>query len=504
MAIKTTQEWIAQAKSVHGDKYDYSKTVYVNWKTKVCIICPEHGEFWQAPESHIRGCSCPRCSISSAGLSIDERKRNFIEKSNKIYNRKYDYSHVVYQGKRTKVCIICPEHGEFWQTPERHLQNGCPKCSQAIVNETRYNKNVSLFIKNANEIHNGKYDYSKTVYVNWKTKVCIICPEHGEFWQTPERHLQNGCPKCHSIKCNEEKHTENIEKLKAKYPQYNFTQAIYNNCTTHMDVICPIHGKFEITPHGLSKGYGCPKCSKTHKSSTKEFIDKAKKIHGDKYDYSKVDYFNARIKVCIICPEHGEFWIRPNSHLNKQGCAKCSAKSGKRLKQRAQNFIDKAKKIHGDKYDYSKVDYVNSTTKVCIICPEHGEFWQVPSYHISGNACPKCNMSWLEREVMNFLDDGKYQYEYQKKFPEWLGRQSLDFFLSDFNVAIECQGEQHFKPIKYFGGEEKFESIIKRDKKKRKLCECNNIKILYYTTEEFKEYGFCDINKLFDEIKKDK
>ena len=113
-------------------------------------------------------------------------------------------------------------------------------------------------------------------------------------------------------------------------------------------------------------------------------------------------------------------------------------------------------------------------------------------------------MSWLEREVMIFLDDGKYQYEYQKKFPEWLGRQSLDFFLSDFNVAIECQGEQHFKPIKYFGGEKRFESTIKRDKKKRKLCERNNVKLLYYTTEEFKEYGFCDINKLFDEIKKDK
>ena len=110
--------------------------------------------------------------------------------------------------------------------------------------------------------------------------------------------------------------------------------------------------------------------------NTKEFIEKAKRIHGDKYDYSKVKYVNNRTKVCIICPEHGEFWQRPTSHLKGCICYRCSqkAKAKKQKKSSTNEFIEKAKKIHGDKYDYSKVEYINAKTKVCIICPEHGEF----------------------------------------------------------------------------------------------------------------------------------
>ena len=119
---KTTKEWVEQAKAVHGNKYDYSKAIYTSWKDKICVICPEHGEWWVEPASHLRGYGCPRCSGNSVGLSIKEREKKFIEKAFLIYNGKYDYSKVEYNGKRNKICIICPEHGEFWQTPERHLK----------------------------------------------------------------------------------------------------------------------------------------------------------------------------------------------------------------------------------------------------------------------------------------------------------------------------------------------------------------------------------------------
>lgn len=119
-----------------------------------------------------------------------------------------------------------------------------------------------------------------------------------------------------------------------------------------------------------------------------EFITKARKVHGDKYDYSKVEYRKSSIKVCIICPQHGEFWQTPNAHLNSQGCSYCYGNT----KSTTETFINKAIKIHENKYDYSKVKYVNAKTNVCIICPKHGEFWQTPDAHINGKqGCPFCN-----------------------------------------------------------------------------------------------------------------
>ena len=223
------------------------------------------------------------------------------------------------------------------------------------------------------------------------------------------------------------------------------------------------------------------------KKLTKEpFIKKANEIYGDKYDYSKVEYVNNHTKVCINCPEHGEFWQRPSAHLQGQGCPKCGVlmRSLKKNENAKKEFNDKARKVHGDKYDYTKVKYVNANTKVCIICPEHGEFWQTPSDHKQGAGCPKCNLSHLERDVMHYLDDVGITYDYQKRF-DWLGRQSLDFYLPNYKVGIECQGEQHFFPIDFAGkGVEwackKFDKLIKRDKRKKKLCEENGVKLLYF------------------------
>ena len=196
-----------------------------------------------------------------------------------------------------------------------------------------------------------------------------------------------------------------------------------------------------ITNH--LRGQGCPKCAGTKKSSTKEFIEKARKVHGDKYDYSKVEYINNKTKVCIICPEHGEFWQTPNCHLSGDGCAKCS----KKHKYTTEEWIEEAKKVHGNKYDYSKVNYINSQTKVCIICPEHGEFWQKPDRHLLGQGCPICRTSVLEDKLYEKL---KSKYNIERRYrPKWLGNQEIDLFLPDYNIGIECQGIQHFEPIDF-------------------------------------------------------
>ena len=220
------------------------------------------------------------------------------------------------------------------------------------------------------------------------------------------------------------------------------------------------------------------------------FILKARKVHDDKYDYSKVDYVGSHMKVCIICPEHGEFWQTPSLHLSGNGCKKCGyIKNGNNNRTKLIDFVNRANIIHKFKYDYSKVDYRGNKTKVCIICPEHGEFWQTPGHHLQGCGCPKCNKSKLEIEIeKNFP-----QLEQQKSF-EWLKNKSemfLDFYDESTNVAIECQGEQHFyiNPTSRFGKFGKFESICYRDKLKYKQCKEHNVNIIYYFPEEFLKYN---------------
>lgn len=141
-------------------------------------------------------------------------------------------------------------------------------------------------------------------------------------------------------------------------------------------------------------------------------------------------------------------------------------------------FIEDARKIHGNKYDYSKVEYVNDRTLVRIIYPIHGEFLQTPNIHFQGCGCQKCNESHLEKCVSKVLEDNKIEYVYQKKF-DWLGKQSLDFYLPEYNIAIECQGIQHYKPVKHFGGEENFIKTLNRDKIKLLKVLENNIKMVY-------------------------
>lgn len=208
-------------------------------------------------------------------------------------------------------------------------------------------------------------------------------------------------------------------------------------------------------------------------------------------------------KVCIICKEHGEFLQTPHEHIRGGGCPLCAHN----VKYSTDDFIEKAKEIHGDRYDYSKVEYKGIRNKVCIICKEHGEFWQTPHAHLLGCGCTLCHkISKLEKEVIHLLKFLDIKYTFQKKF-RWLGKQTVDFFLEDYNIAIECQGMQHVVPVR-FGGISKEKAINKfnkqiiRDEKKRILCKENNIKILYYSKikKKFPYRVFDNLNDLKKEI----
>ena len=231
----------------------------------------------------------------------------------------------------------------------------------------------------------------------------------------------------------------------------------------------------------------CPYCNgknRNRKYTTEEFINKANEIHNNKYDYSKSEYVTTDEKVCVIChnkdefgEEHGEFWVTPHAHIGsmKSGCPKCSNKFGSQ-----ERFIKLANLRFNNFYDYSKVEYKNALTDVTIICPFHGEFEITPNEHLSGRGCPNCQESSLERDIRTLLFDNNIEFEFQKRF-EWLKPLSLDFYLPKYNIAIECQGEQHFMPIEFFGGEEKFNKTKNYDKLKKELCEKNGIELLYYS-----------------------
>jgi len=277
------------------------------------------------------------------------------------------------------------------------------------------------FIQKSKEIHNNFYNYSNVIYITSFSKVCIICPIHGKFQQTASSHLRGkGCPKCANEKRNQ---------------------------------------KTKIT------------CSDF-------FIEKANKIHNNKYDYSKVEYINAHTKVRIICPVHGEFLQSPNKHLVGRGCPKCS----KHYKPSTNEFIQNSQQVHiKGTYDYSKVKYINNRTKVRIICPVHGEFLQSPNKHLAGKGCQKCNSSKGEIKVEQWLKEKNIKFVSQKRFKNCRGKKlplPFDFYLPEYNTCIEFDGEQHFEPVKRFGGLLSFQRTQLHDNIKTRYCLENNISLL--------------------------
>jgi len=172
--------------------------------------------------------------------------------------------------------------------------------------------------------------------------------------------------------------------------RYNYSKVEYKNCGSKLIIICNLHGEFKQSPNHHLRNHGCPKCGNLSNINT--FKEKSTLIHRDKYDYSLVAYIHTNTKVIIICPIHGEFQLTPNAHLQGRGCPKCSnIEERKRKTYSNKDFIQKSIKIHGEgKYDYSKVVYTHSRDKVIIVCPIHGEFKQSPNHHLRGHNCPKC------------------------------------------------------------------------------------------------------------------
>lgn len=266
---------------------------------------------------------------------------------------------------------------------------------------------------------------------------------------------------------------------------YDFSESVYVNYKTKVKCICHKHGEFWSRPDHLLNGHGCLKCAYELKASKQrlseeEVKDRINKIFNGKYDTSKLKYNNINEKVILICPIHGEFKSSPQHLFKGHSCPKC----GNVGRKTTESFKEELNKVFGDEYTYDKLVYKNNATKVIVTCKKHGDFESLPTHLLHGHGCPHCsNTSTMERKVKEILTEKNVEFTHQKRF-DWLDKLSLDFFLPQYNIAIECQGVQHFGPVEYFGGENAFKRQIERDLLKKKLCLEHGIKVKYINYNE--------------------
>ena len=292
-------------------------------------------------------------------------------------------------------------------------------------------KSQEQFIEEAKKVHNNKYDYSKVSYVNSLTKVKIGCPIHGYFLQKPKYHLKgNGCPICGRSL----KHTNESFIAKAREvhgDKYDYSKVEYKCNKQKVIIICPKHGEFLQNAGSHFAGSGCPECYKESKPLTQEeFIERSKKLHNNKYDYSLVEYKNCATKVKIICPVHGVFEQQPSGHLQGWGCVKCGNENQMYSKEK---FIELANKVHNNRYDYSKSVYKGSTKDILITCPKHGDFIQRAGAHLEGEGCPTCCQSRGENKIESYLKETGVKYTSQYKFKDCRNKLPLPFDFAIFN-----------------------------------------------------------------------
>ena len=357
------------------------------------------------------------------------------------------------------------------------------------INKKRYINSISRFILESKAKFHDYFNYSKTVYCSIDSEVIITCPKHGDFNIKPEVHLRSryGCQKCNYCipAAVREKDFIKISNIRHNN-KYDYSKVKYINALTNVEIICPIHGSFHQLPytHQIAE-VGCKLCSKDNeKVSIDEFIERSRLLYGDRYNYDKVVLENINSKVIITCPKHGDWVQRAGSHIYGNKCRGCYLDDD--YERYNVEFIKNAIAVHGNKYDYSKVVYIGSKKKVEIICPVHGSFWIKPNTHISSKAgCKSCIESKGETALRNILN--KYNFNFIQEYKVLPYMYRYDFFLPSFNIYIEYNGIQHYKPVKRFGGNEAYLKTIKNDKLKKSIVRQNNgclITISYHHSDE--------------------
>ena len=341
-----------------------------------------------------------------------------------------------YKDNKTKILIKCNTCGYEWDVRPDNFINlckvGCPKCAHKKSHDEA-RMSTEEIIRKGKELYGDRYSYNKVDSLNRdnKGRVCFTCNICGkDFWErpvlflTPKRRKKWNCPNC--IKISKDK---NMQLAKERHENY----------------------------------------IKNYVHNTESFIKKLNEKFPSFYDTSETVYVN-NITRLILLHNGRKIITTPAAIL---------AAKKPILHDRVYNtetFIKKAKEVHRDRYKYFHTDYKSAKENVLITCPIHGDFLQLPNNHLNGSGCPYCKNSKLEYEMKTILIECGFEFVEKQHF-KWLGRQHLDFYLPKYSIAIECQGEQHFKDVVIYDSKM---NNIERDFIKKNKCSNNNIKILYY------------------------
>lgn len=411
-------------------------------------------------------------------------------------NTDYDYSETVLGlTVHDDVVIKCKIHGKFLQTPHEHMKGqGYPKCA-ILKNKKAKTTNVEDVIERSINLFGDIFGYNKTreTYVNFKTDCIFYCKKHDiEFEYKPINHLKSkygGCKLCRSevtLKNKQEREIKLKEKIRLKQEKQKIKQ--------QQAEIKRVNKLKRIEEQELKiLNSKKDKIDKHDKNVLKNiFIKKLQNKYGDKFDVTYIDkYINSQTKIMLYCNEkdengvpHGLFSVRPDSILVRGKCPKCC----NRHIRNSQELLIELNKKHNKRYEYFDLNNKKMMDRIKVFCNScKNYFYPKLNDHIHGSGCPYCNRSRAEVKIEDFLIKNKINIIPQYKI-KWLKRQSLDFYLPDYNIAIECQGIQHFEIVEAFGGETEHLKVIERDKIKKRLCKENGVNLIYFLNEYFVKY----------------
>jgi hypothetical protein len=424
MRTKTTEQFIQDARTKHGDRYDYSETRYTNAHTKIVVICPKHGRFEQKAYAHLRY-GCKRCGNTVGTQRRATSVEDFLERAGELHNYKYDYRFVAFSRQHAKIAIICPAHGIFEQAVNDHLKgHGCAKCG-SLTHGHRPTIRPDEFFRQASEKHGDQYSYDKTRYRNAQSRVTITCREHGDFKMLPSHHLAgNGCRLCAQIN-GRLGFAEFVRRARLLHgEQYDYVE--YQDATDPVGILCASHGFFRQRGADHLAGHGCPCCTDLRSAGnlryTRNEIKDEIKIKFDNHVTLAEEYLDTGKPVRFACIGHGDFEAHPMTVLqSKHGCPRCADESFGLLSRRLtqEEFERTASAAHAGKYKYGTFSETDNPIEVT--CPRHGSFLQKAGNHLAGYGCPHCSKrrcamqkAWLDklgiskRDVAMIIDDRRF------------------------------------------------------------------------------------------------
>lgn len=412
-------------------------------------------------------------------------QNDFEKRCIEIYGNRYSFDKTVYKNYKTKITVYDNKTNEYLNFYPGDLLSGKVKGkNKRFTTENVIKESKAIFGEN-------NYDYSKTICKSSMDTITITCKHHGDFTKKAYVHIdmRQGCPLCSR---NYRVKDELISMAKNIYGDvYDYSLVTDAGVHDTIKIICKKHGVFEKQVYDfLTRKSGCPKCSieKSYKS-VKDFVTDS---NLDERGILLIgDYKNASTKTLFKCNKCGYVWESLPSKIQCGcGCPKC----GGRIKPTLDEFIERSRIKHGEKYDYQLVDMNDATNTnnyhVNIVCKKHGVFSQSIYQHMNGVGCPICKESKMEMEIRKLLDDRKIKFEMYWKNDGMKNTLplSLDFFLPEYNTAIECQGNFHFNIINALGGESAFEKQRENDLIKNRFCKENGIKLLYYTDLDYDNF----------------